>query len=637
MILRRKPSCAKSLNRMIVRRNHSFLAGRRQMPRLGNSILCPKRLLGVLLTASGVLAQVACSTLQHHGETVYAKFYVDPSMGSDKNSGTEDQPFASIDRAREAAKELSKEMNGDLLLYLRGGTYQLDRPLVLRPEDSGQNGHRITYTAYPGETPILTGGRAITGWMPAENGLYKARAGGLHFRQLYINGKPRVRARNPNAGSMNRLAFWDESNRTIAVKITEMPILPSLEGVEMVILKEWTQNNLRLATYAANGEEAILTPLEPDRTKAFSGHLSLRKRSQSYYLENSLAFLDEGGEWYLHTSSDEVFYKPESGEDMTTISAIAPRLPQLLRIEGSVHAPVHDIQFSGIVFEHSTWLEPNEEGFATGQADNIFKGQERDHQIPGAIHVEYAHHIRFDSNVFRNLGSTAITLRVGVRDTVLTGNQIYNISASGISVGMDLQKLPADSLQVCRSNVISNNVISAIGRDYHSSVGIFAGYTEGLVIENNELSDMPYTGISIGWGWTTEETVLRKNIIKRNRIHGVMNLLADGGAIYTLSKQPGTAIVENYIYDIKRSPWAGEFPISAIYLDEGSSGMYLANNLLENVPLGLDLHHAEHNTVVNNTAVYQGRAGSSYNAFLRDGVLDPDRIRMNAGATDPLQ
>ncbi len=112
---------------------------------------------------------------------------------------------------------------------------------------------------------------------------------------------------------------------------------------------------------------------------------------------------------------------------------------------------------------------------------------------------------------------------------------------------MDLEEHPPDSSHVCRRNLIKNNLITKVGRDYHSSVGMFAGYTEGLVIENNELADMPYTGISVGWGWTSEKTPLKNNLIRRNRIHNIMNLLADGAGIYTVSKQPGTTIVENYV------------------------------------------------------------------------------------------
>jgi parallel beta-helix repeat protein len=399
----------------------------------------------------------------------------------------------------------------------------------------------------------------------------------------------------------------------------------------MIIHKEWTQNNLRPASFYLSGAEAHVTPLEPDRTKAFSSHDYLRKNGQSYYLENAYEFLDAEGEWYLSTPTNEVFYKPHAGEDASTIFAIAPKLVQLIRLQGTPTDPVRNLAFLGIVFEHSTWLEPSEEGFATHQADWIFKGSEQTSRIPGAIHIQNAEDIRFEGNTFRNLGATAVVLWSGVRNSAFVGNTFTNISASGISIGMDLEQHPTDPSQVCRDNVIKNNFITKVGRDYHSSVGIFAGYTEGLMIENNELADMPYTGISVGWGWTLETTPLKNNLIKRNRIHNVMSLLSDGGAIYTLSKQPGTRIVANYVFDIARSSGAGDHSVSAIYLDEGSSLITLIDNLLQNVPMGIVFHRAEYNTVINNMASYQGLGGSFYNDFIRKDFLDPDAIRANAG------
>jgi hypothetical protein len=579
---------------------------------------------------------IGCVPVQHtaeHEGRVPTIFYVAPSSidGSDANPGTISEPFLTLERAKQAVRNVNNNMTGDAIVYLRGGTYELDEPLVFQAQDSGEDDHHVIYMAYPKEIPVITGGQRISGWIPAGNGVYKANARGLQFRQLYVNGHPGTRARMPNVGTFYRLDHWDESNRTIVVASSHILSFSSVSEVEMVIHKEWTQNNLRLASLYLRGPEAHLVPLEPDRTKAFSSHNYLRKKGQSYYLENAYEFLDAEGEWYLRAASNEVFYKPRAGEDISTIVAVAPKLVQLIRLQGTPNAPVKNIHFLGIVFEHSTWLEPSEEGFATGQADNIFKGSERNYQIPGAIHVQNAENIRFDGNGFRNLGATAVVLWSGVRDSAFVANTFENISASGISIGMDLEEHPPDSLHVCRRNLIKNNLITKVGRDYHSSVGIFAGYTEGLVIENNELADMPYTGISVGWGHTLEETPLKNNLIKRNRIHHVMNLLADGGGIYTLSKQPGTSIVENYVFDIVRSPWAGDFPISGIYLDDRSSLITLTNNLLENVPNGIDFNVAQYNTVINNMAPYQERAGASYNDFIRKGDLDVKAIRANAG------
>lgn len=574
--------------------------------------------------------------VQHAAEPegrVRTTFYVDPSSigGSDSNPGTISEPFLTLERAKQAVRDVNKAMTGDAIVYLRGGTYELEEPLVFQSDDSGQNGYRVIYMAYPGEKPVITGGRRISGWIPAGNGIYKANTNGLQFRQLYVNGHPRIRARTPNEGSFNRLHSWDEPDRTIVVSSSEVPNLSDVHDVEMVIHKEWTQNNLRLASFQLSGSEAHLIPVEPDRTKAFSSSEYLKKTGQSYYWENAFEFLDAEGEWYLMAASNEVFYKPRAGEDASTISAVAPKLVQLVQLQGAPNDPIKNIDFFGIAFEHSTWLEPSEEGFASRYSDYILKTNVKTYNIPGAIHVQNAENIRFEGNVFRNLGATAVVLWSGVRDSAFIGNTFRDISASAISIGMDLEDHPPDSSQVCRRNVIKNNLITKVGRDYHSSVGIWAGYTEGLVIENNELADMPYTGIAVGFGSTLKSTPLKNNLIRRNRIHNVMNLLADGGGIYTVSKQPGTTIAENYVFDIVRSPWAGEFPISGIYLDDRSSLITVTNNLLQNVPVGIDLHQAEYNTVINNMASYQGRGGSSYNDFIRKGDIDPEAIRANAG------
>jgi len=281
---------------------------------------------------------MGCSSLHHtanHEGHVQTAFYIAPSSrgGSDINLGTISEPFLTLERARKAIRNINKDMAGDVIVYLRDGTYELAEPLVFQAHDSGQNGYSVIYMAYPGENPVVTGGQRISGWIPAGNGVFKANTHGLQFRQLYVDGQPRIRARTPNEGSFNRLHHWDASDRTIIVASSELQHLSDVSGVEMVIHKEWTQNNLRLASFYLSDSEAHVIPLEPDRTKAFSSHDYLRKNGQSYYLENAYEFLDAEGEWYLRAASNEVFYKPRAGEDVSTIVAVAPKLVQLIRLE----------------------------------------------------------------------------------------------------------------------------------------------------------------------------------------------------------------------------------------------------------------------------------------------------------------
>jgi hypothetical protein len=128
--------------------------------------------------------------------------------------------------------------------------------------------------------------------------------------------------------------------------------------------------------------------------------------------------------------------------------------------------------------------------------------------------------------------------------------------------------------------LISNNYLSGIGRDYSQGLGIAAGYPDSATIEHNELTEMPYMGIGVGWGWADADNAARNNSIRNNKIWNVLKLIADGGAIYTLSRQPGTVIAENYVHDIARTRVHGGYFINGIFLDQGSNLITVRNNVL---------------------------------------------------------
>lgn len=558
------------------------------------------------------------------------ELFVAPN-GNDANDGTVSAPVRSIERARDIVRTMNTSMQQDIVVYIRGGTYRLDKTFRLDGRDSGYNGWHVIYRSFPGERAILSGGTILSGWDPIGGGVYKAHVKGIEFRQLYVNGRRAIRARQPNEPEYHRLLSWDEGTSSTVVNSMEVGAWNNLSQVEMVVLKEWTQNNLRIHSVALSGEQAVILPHEPDRRIAFSGHLFLRAEGQSYYFENAHEFLDQEGEWYLDTYSGELFYKARAGEDMTTASVVMPHLEQLMRIEGSTDQPVKHVRMMGLTFEYSTWMAVNTSGFATSQADVLQRENDQVAVIPGMIHIQHASEVEMARNVIRHAGGAGAVLFKGTDKVRLIGNLFTDIAAGGIGVALALDDNSDDLRTVCRNDVIANNYLFQIGRDFASSVGIFAAYVEEITIEHNELVDMPYTGISLGWGWTDKATILRGNSVRANRIHHVMNRMADGAGLYTLSKQPGTVLSENYIYDIVRSPWAGRFPISAIYLDEGSSEILVKNNVLENVPVGIDFHRAHHNNVVNTLGTYQERWESSDNVFQIDDSLSADTVRARSG------
>jgi GH141 insertion domain/Right handed beta helix region/Pel9A-like, right handed beta helix region len=543
-------------------------------------------------------------------QTIYRTFYVSPA-GSDSNAGTEAAPFQTVEKARDTVRTINASMSGDVVVYLRGGTYSLAGTVAFDSRDSGLNGFRVVYRAYPGEKPRLSGGQRITSWTSTSNGLYRASVGALRFRQLYVNGRRAVRARTPNEGQYYQVRSWDTSGRRIQVAADEVANWQRLSQAEMVILgRGVNQSNLRIASLAASGTGTWVTARDPERTRLFQQEYPPKENYRPYYFENAMELLDAPGEWYLNTDTSEVFYRPRSGEDMATAEVIAPRLERLLGVTGTLDSPVRNMEFRGLTFEHTTWLVPDSEGYVGDQASIVFTQPlpadqitwYPGHRLPAAVHVEAANLIRFERNEFRRLGASALNLYRAVNDSTIIGNVIADVSGSGISVDLNLEGNPADARVISRRDVVSNNYVLQTGRDYFQSVGIMAGYVDAIVVEHNELTDMPYSGISVGWGWADRDNAARNNVVRYNEIKGVLNLMADGGGIYTLSRQPGTLIAENYVHDIVRGSVQGGFNLCGIYLDEGSNFITVRDNVLRNTGDLTIFQHANgpSNTFTNN-------------------------------------
>jgi hypothetical protein len=136
-------------------------------------------------------------------------------------------------------------------------------------------------------------------------------------------------------------------------------------------------------------------------------------------------------------------------------------------------------------------------------------------------------------------------------------------------------------------------------------VGIWAGITEGTIVAHNEIHDLHYTGISVGWMWNTTPTPCRKNVVEYNHIHHIMQMLSDGGGIYTLGRQPGTVLRGNLIHDVAVN--AGRAESNGLFIDEGSSELLIEENTIYNIARSpIRFHKAENNTLRKNVLVTSG-------------------------------
>jgi len=563
-------------------------------------------LLGLPLMPCGGAAYAAA---------VQASYYVSPS-GSDADPGTLYAPFRTIKKARDVVRTVNGSMKGDVVVYLRGGTYALDSTVAFGPADGGTNGYYVRYVAYTGETPLLTGGVPVTGWSVSDQAknIWKATGVTSRFRQLYVNGTKAIRARSPNLGTGGAANFYrltkvDTTGRALNVANSYVANWNNFNNVEMHLMIAWADATLRLASATNMGGYTKLSIQDPERTMLFNRPYPMlgttlgdKNKQQAFYFENAFEFLDQPGEWYHDESTNTLYYMPRTGESMSTATVVAPILENLITVTGpSTSNTVGYLAFQGLAFAHTNFLRPSKSGLLDLQAGQFNTAAPGGNKYmlwrPAAgVTVTNAHHILFERNVFTQMAATGLDFISGTHDDKIVGNVFTDLGASGISLGKFAQDTlteihiaynPTDKNEISTNDTVKNNLVTKVTTEIQGAVGIGAGYPRNVVIEHNEVAYMNYSGISVGFGWTKNTTAMTNNHINWNNVHHVAQLLADAGPIYTLSNQgTGSQIQYNYIHDMAASQWA-DYWIVAIYLDEGTSGYDVSHNVFSNAPSGV--------------------------------------------------
>lgn len=562
-------------------------------------------------------------------------FYVAPS-GSDNNDGSFEAPFKTIQKAQKAVRTVNSSMTGDIAVCLRGGTYQLSNTLNFVEEDGGKDGHYVRYVNYPGEHPLITGGIPISGWTlyDEKNNIWAAKDVEVRFRQLYVNGKKAVRACFPNVDANGnhdfvRLTKVDTFGRAFDVASEYVADWKNFEKVEMHLMIAWADNVLRLEKKQNYGNVTKLIPRDPERTRLFKrkypmlgvAFMSNPPRQQVFYLENAYEFIDKESEWYLDETSNTLYYKAAEGEDMNKAVVVAPRLNNLVSVLGSnTKSKVGYMSFEGLTFAHTTFMRPSNEGFLDLQAGMYNIDVMEENGILGSnkfllwrpeagFRVENAHHIKVEGNVFTQMAATGVDFVSGTKNDKIEGNLFTDLGGAGVMIGKFSQDSlteihiaynPVDKEEICTEDTIKNNYIHHVTTEIQGAVGIGGGYPRDILIEHNELAYMNYSGISVGFGWTKQQTAMDHNRINWNRIHHVSQLLADCGPIYTLSNQGYNGEIQyNYISDVSASKYA-DYWVLPIYLDEGSSGFDVSHNVYDRAPSGVACNQCGHYTQSDN-------------------------------------
>lgn len=553
------------------------------------------------------------------GEVHSEVFYVS-AKGNDTWRGKRNAPFATLGRAQKAASQrIGYGLREDLWIVIGDGTYELTESLQFGPEDGGTAEFKVVYTAEQGASPLISGGWQVRDWRTDAGDRWIAPvpsdvAQRLSFREFFVDGQRRPRARYPGTGYLRVERAGGDRRTSFYFKEGDIPFDFSADGVEVVFLHDWSTSRVKLREIDSIHRELKYE----NRIGCAAEHYAIDhfEPHPRYFLEGIQHGSIPPGQWYFDRERLFLVYHPLEGETLEQFHARPPVLPNcgpLLRVTGGRTKPIRNLHFIGLRFEFAEWPLPDL-GFAAGQATSYETRQTSDHDgrrrfSPAALYFENAKECSVGRCAIAHLGMSGIWIGSRCDDCELSDCRIYDVSGNGVMLGEETNRLilgkpwwESQPHQVASRNIVRNNLIEQCGQQFFGAVGLWIGFARDSLITQNEIRDLPYTGLSIGWKWDPTPTPCRDNKIVDNHIHDVLKVLSDGGAIYSLGRQPGTVFAGNIIHDIAANK--GRAESNGIFMDEGSSEIEVRDNIIFNVKRSpIRFHRAEENLVRDNFLV----------------------------------
>lgn len=527
--------------------------------------------------------------------------------GNDSNSGTSRAPIRTFTRLRELLKELPMGPGRPVVTVRLSGTIRPESPIVLGTESSG-----VRFIG-PG---TISGGVELKHWRPASFVGRKVWATtvprGLSFRELFVRGSNLrlSRTRLPRTGFTNFAEFANEADAKAAWNVGQDAMRyqgidlqagwRNLSDVEVVAHHFWVTSRLPIASI----DEATRTVRFGKRSvfKLANDHTA---GAAAYAVENVAEALDTPGQWYLDRTADTLYYLPRREDRIDRFVAVAPVLPTLLRVEGA-----KGVRFEGVKFCHAEWTLPAD---SSGDVQAAFR-------VPGAIQIADCEDVALARCSIEAVGTYGIELVGQSSGCRIERSTLRDLGAGGVKIG-----------DGTIGTTVSDCVIEHGGKVFASAIGVWAGLSGSNQIVHNRVRDFFYTGISVGWDWGFRDTAAKNNLIAFNEIRDIgQGQLSDMGGIYVLGKQPGSRILNNRIDNVQARGYGGW----GIYLDEGSTGWAVEDNVVTNTKTGgFHIHYGGNNLIRNNIFAFAKTEGQLIRQ--RDDQQGPIRFERNLVVANP--
>lgn len=491
----------------------------------------------------------------------------------------------------------------------------------------------VTFESY-GTRKKIVGGIKITEWeRDTFNGVecisatlpQKNDGTRWDFTDLFVNGKRANNTRYPSSGTLEAKRtendFKSETgipinipSKWVLVNASDLEDVENIENATVNFNHYWVDEHTPVESYdKTTGKLTFKYPSRFTITTNYgdSCHASAFK----YYLENVPTMFKNKNEWYLDRETGKVYYIPEEQEiDVNNICAYAPTLNKLFEFYGEDNNKLYDIKIDNLelMCTRGDYVSRYVKNPITGQyeeTDDEAIGFGADNQSAcyahGAVSFKNANRCQITNCLIHHTGTYAIEIKTGCNNVKVENNEFNDLGGGAIKIfgGM----AGCNESELTGNCVMRNNKITDCGKRLAASCGILVCHASNNEITDNEISNIQYSGISVGWVWGYADSSTYGNIISKNYIHNIgVGELSDLAAIYLLGKQQGTVVSYNRIHNVSCAHYGGY----GIYTDEGSSYIVIENNVVYNTKSPAYYHHYGVNNVVRNNIFALSRFGA---------------------------
>lgn len=551
-----------------------------------------RRILSLTIVLGMIMQAGAINGYAEEANT--KKIYVNAASTSSSETGAQSRPYKTIEQAKiSAVKNLNAGNNVEILIAPE--TYFLNEAVVFNSADFPTSDNSLVIRANDDnlnddKTVIISGGKKLDNASfivhDSTKNIYKIPYTGTIQRQLYVGGTPAVRARSTEA-TLPLTVVTNSNGKATAITTTNTAVKDwNLANVAEIVFKASYVSPRKFITGVTVENGVATFGLKYNISRLEIQHPITGDRGGIFHLENALEVLDEPGEW-CHDGT-YIYYMPREDEDINSVEIVLPKLESPVSFTGTAEKPIeNEIVVENITFAHNTWMFPSLNGEVIEMQANVVQnwsdGVTLQDDVPGIVNTKYAQNIKFDGCTFTNGGGSGIDILAGSKNITLTNCKISNISSAGMLIGsIKNGNLGTDEASIVENIMVEQSEITNCAIDYRSATGVAVGYARDVKLVHNDIHNLPYTGIHVGWGWNNRSTSIIEGIeIKHNHIYDCMNEMHDGGLVYVMGPTNMDAgirgerneVAYNYLENVKSD---GVY----IYHDNGSSYWNTHHNVI---------------------------------------------------------